>query len=117
MQAYFKNQPIFGSFSSNMTFEGSLPAVTLQADAWDENNEQTVTIPGVLADESKQLVISTPTSANQNAFYAAGIRMVSQSTDAVTFRCNGVPEEDLTVYVALINAKASGDPESVRRVD
>lgn len=102
--------------SSNITFEGSLPSVVLQADGWDENNEQTVTIPGVLADESKQVILPTPASVNQDAFYAAGIRIISQSVDAVIFRCNSIPDEDLTVYVAVMKPKSSDDSDSVEGV-
>lgn len=106
---------LFTGSPSNITFEGSLPSVTLQANAWDESNEQTVTAPGVLADESKQIILSAPASIDQDAFYAAGIRIISQSVDSVTFRCNNVPEEDLTVYVAVMKPKVDdgGSSEEV----
>lgn len=113
MQAYFKNQPITPSFSANMIFEGSLPSVTLRADSWDNKNEQTVVVPGVLADESKQMIIPASASTSQSAYYAARIFVVSQSTDALTFRADLIPEEDLTVYVAVMQPKDSGvDDES-----
>lgn len=100
---------------SAMTFEGTLPTVILHADSWNENNEQTVSLPGVMEDESKQMIIPSPASTNQDTFYIAGIRVVSQSTDAVTFRCNNVPEEDLTVYVAVMKPKVDdgGSSEEV----
>lgn len=116
MKFVIDGQEISLGSSQTMTFESTLPTVILQADSWDDNNEQTVTVPGVLADESRQLILPTPAYINQDAFYAAGIRIISQTANAVTFRCNSMPEEDLTVYVAVMQPKVSEDssnPQSI----
>lgn len=62
---------------------------------------QTLTVPGVLADESKQLIMPMPASASQDAYAAAGIACTAQGANSLTFRCQTVPAADITVYVAV----------------
>ena len=84
--------------------------ITLSASAWS-SNQQTVTVSGVLADETKQLIQPAPSSADRSAYIAAGIECVSQAENSLTFTCEEVPSEDLTVYVA-ITLMIDGDSNS-----
>ena len=77
-------------------------AVTLSASGWNSSSKtQTVTISGVLADETKQLITPTPAMESQTAYYNAGIRCTGQSADSLTFTAKTIPTADLTVYVTI----------------
>lgn len=77
-------------------------AVTLSASGWDSSSKtQTVTVSGVLANETKQLITPTPALASQTAYYGAGIRCTNQAADSLTFTAETVPTEDLTIYVTI----------------
>ena len=74
--------------------------VTLSASGW-ASNAQTVTVSGVLADETKQLIQPMPTVASQSAYIEAGIICTAQAADQLTFTCSTVPTADLQVYVVI----------------
>ena len=77
-------------------------SVSLTAAGWDSTAKtQTVAVPGVLADETAQLITPTPAVASQSAYYAAGILCTGQAADSLTFTADTVPTEDLTVYVVI----------------
>lgn len=75
-------------------------SITLPASGWS-NNAQTVTVTGVLADETAQLIQPMPAMASQTTYYDAGILCTGQATNQLTFTCKTVPTADLTVYVAI----------------
>ena len=75
-------------------------AVTLLAASWS-SNQQTVTATGVLADETKQLIQPMPAIESQSFYFAAGIMCTGQAADSLTFSCQTVPTENLTVYVVI----------------
>lgn len=82
-------------------------AVTLTASGWDSSAKtQTVTVSGVLADETKQLITPSPALASQDAYYNAGIRCTNQAADSLTFTAKTIPTADLTVYVTIQEVKA-----------
>lgn len=74
--------------------------VTLPASGWSSNT-QTVTVNGVLADESAQLIQPMPAMASQSAYYGAGVLCSGQAANSLTFTCQTVPTADLTVYVVM----------------
>ena len=74
--------------------------VTLPASGWSSNT-QTVTVSGVLADETKQLIMPVPALASQTAYYEAGILVTGQAANSLTFTCQTVPTAELTVYVVM----------------
>ena len=77
-------------------------SVNLSSSGWASTAKtQTVTVSGVLADETKQLIIPTPALASQEAYYNAGIRCTGQSADKLTFTAKTIPTADLTVYVTI----------------
>ena len=76
--------------------------MTLSASGWNSSSKtQTVTVPGVLADETKQLITHTPALASQTAYYEAGILVTAQAANSLTFTAKAVPETNLTVYVVI----------------
>lgn len=74
--------------------------VTLPAASWSDNR-QTVTVNGVLASETAQLIQPMPAIASQDAYIAAGVICSGQAANQLTFKCSTVPTEDLTLYVVL----------------
>ena len=82
-------------------------SVTLSASGWNSSSKtQAVTVSGVLADETKQLITPTPAIASQTAYYNAGIRCTGQSANNLTFTAKTIPTADLTVYVTIQEVRA-----------
>lgn len=72
--------------------------ITLASGSWSSNT-QTVTVNGILADETKQLIQVNPASASRTAYISAGIICSGQAANSLTFTCTTTPTSDLTVYV------------------
>lgn len=79
--------------------------VTLPASGWSSNT-QTVTVNGVLADESAQLIQPMPAIASQNAYISAGIICSGQGENQLTFTCSTTPTEDISLYVVITEVSA-----------
>lgn len=78
-------------------------SITLPASAWS-NNQQTVSVSGILADESKQKIEPIPataTAGNQAAYYEAGVMAIGQAENQLTFSCSTPPTVDLQVFVVI----------------
>lgn len=74
--------------------------ITLTTSGWSSNT-QTVTVSGVSASETAQLITPTPAIASQSAYYEAGIMCTGQAANSLTFTCQTVPTINLTVYVVI----------------
>ena len=74
--------------------------VTLTTSGWSSNT-QTVTVSGVSATETAQLITPVPAIASQSAYYEAGIMCTGQAANSLTFTCQTVPTSNLTVYVVI----------------
>ena len=79
--------------------------IYLNAAGWS-NNQQTVTVKGVSATETAQLIQPMPAVASQQAYMAAGIYCSGQAANSLTFTCSTVPTQDITVYVAIQEVQA-----------
>lgn len=75
-------------------------AVNLTAAGWS-NNQQTITVNGVSATETAQLIQPMPAVASQQAYMAAGIYCSGQAANSLTFTCSAVPTQDIAVYVTI----------------
>ena len=74
--------------------------VTLSASEWNADTKtQTITVFGVLADESAQLVTSTPLTTSARAYTNAGIALTGREENMVTFTAETIPTEDIKLYV------------------
>lgn len=78
----------------------SSTTITLTTSGWSSNT-QTVTVSGVSADETAQLIMPVPALASQTAYYEAGILVTGQAANSLTFTCSTVPSSNLTVYVVM----------------
>lgn len=77
-------------------------SVTLAAASWNSTAKtQTVTVTGVSATETAQMITPTPALASRTAYYDAGILCTGQAADSLTFTANTIPTADLTVYVVI----------------
>lgn len=74
--------------------------VTLTAAGWS-NKTQSVSVPGVSANEAAQLITPVPAIASQSAYYDAGIRATGQAANSLTFTADTVPTANLSVYVVV----------------
>nr|DAO35990.1 MAG TPA: collagen triple helix repeat protein [Caudoviricetes sp.] len=82
-------------------------SVTLTASGWNSSAKtQTVTVSGVLADESAQVIQPIPAIASQSAYNAAGILATGQAANSITFTASTVPTADLSVYVVITEVTA-----------
>ena len=82
-------------------------SITLSASAWDSSTKtQTVTVSGVLADETKQIITPTPALVSQTAYYEAVILCTGQAANQLTFTAKKIPTIDLTVYVTIQEVSA-----------
>lgn len=87
--------------------------ITLTPDGWTNTmapvepggealgHQQTVTVSGVSATETAQLITPTPAILSQSAYYKAGIMCTNQAANSLTFTCQTVPTSNLTVYVVI----------------
>lgn len=74
--------------------------VTLTVAGWNSTAKtQTVTVSGILADESKQLIIVMPATASMTAYNDAGIQCTGQAANSLTFTATTVPTAAISVYV------------------
>ena len=80
-------------------------SVTLPSTGW-ASNSQTVTVQGVVADETAQLIQPMPAIASQAAYMAAGIYCSGQAANSLTFTCQTAPTENITVYVVMQEVSA-----------
>ena len=82
-------------------------SVTLTASGWNSSAKtQTVTVSGVLADESAQVIQPIPAIASQSAYNAAGILATGQAANSITFTATTVPTADLSVYIVITEVTA-----------
>lgn len=76
--------------------------VTLFASDWDSTAKTlSVTVLGVLEDESKQLIMPMPAGTSMSAYNEAGIQMTAQAANTVTFTADTVPTADVEVWVVM----------------
>lgn len=79
--------------------------VTLSSSAWSSNT-QTVTVSGVSADETAQLIQPMPAVASQDAYISAGIICSGQAANQLTFKCSTAPTEDISLFVVITEVTA-----------
>ena len=73
--------------------------VTLHKVDWVDK-KQTVEVPGILEDESAQLITVNPVQRHIDYYLESGIMCIEQSRDHLKVRCESIPQIDIQVYVA-----------------
>lgn len=74
--------------------------ITLTVGGWS-SNQQVVNVSGVLANETAQIIMPTPALASLQAYQDAGVKVIAQAANSLTFSCSEVPASNLTVYVVI----------------
>lgn len=102
---YTGTESEFNALLANGATKPKYKQVTLLASAWADN-AQTVTVNGVLADETKQLIQPMPAVASQNAYISAGVICSGQAANQLSFTCSTTPTEDISLYVVLTEVQS-----------
>ena len=91
-------------------FMRKVTLVTTGAWSWNYNNkQQSVTVPGVLADTTKQCIYTAPVDTSyDSAWNRCGVLCVAQATNALTFQCSEIPTSAIEVYVTVITLSYKG---------
>lgn len=77
--------------------------VTLTVAGWDSSTkQQTVSVAGVEADETAQLILPMPAAASRTTYNDAGIQCVAQAAGNLTFQCETMPTASIDVYVTVM---------------
>lgn len=76
-------------------------SVTLSAAGWVDN-EQSVTIDGVLADAERCTVITGSDWSSAGVYDICGVCCIAQGDNSLTFQCTYVPDEDIVVNVTVL---------------
>ena len=80
--------------------------VTLTAAGW-RKGEQTVTVTGILADSSAQIVDVCPANKpSADRWAAAGVWCTGQAANSLIFSCDSVPTEDINVNIRMQGVSA-----------
>lgn len=75
--------------------------ITLTATGWNSGS-QTATVSGILEDDSKQVIIPIPISADTDKYYRAGVVATSSGLNKLNFWTRNIPDGNLTVNVIII---------------
>lgn len=76
--------------------------ITLPASGWNSSMKtQTATVAGVLADETKQLIMPMPAGTSMIDYNEAGILMTGRANGSVTFTADTVPSVAVDVWVVV----------------
>lgn len=65
------------------------------------NNSQTISVTGILADETAQKITVAPASASRVVYTDCLVQCIAQAADSLTFTCDEVPGSNLTVYITI----------------
>lgn len=76
--------------------------VRLTAAGWGGGKEQIVSVPGLKGSAAEQLIIPTQPSTSIEKYYNAGIRISARDDTELTFSCETIPTEDITVLLVII---------------
>lgn len=88
--------------------------ITLNNESWYTQSDAssgvitctyTLSLSAVLADESKQLIVVTPTEDSKEPYSIFGVRCASQSAGALVFFADRLPTSNMTVDIAILPAK------------
>lgn len=91
-------EQIVGTATTAKHFAGN---VTLPASGWVDN-QQTVTVSGVLADEEKCTVFVGADWSSAAIRDACGVDCIAQGDNSLTFQCTYIPDEDIVMNVSVL---------------
>lgn len=90
-----------GNFPQEMLSGGvALIPIVLTVDGWVENN-QTVAVERIVADETKQLIQPLPASVSKDVYDECNIQCIAQNDGSLTFSCDNIPAEDVNLFITI----------------
>lgn len=97
--SYFSIGEIISDITTVKYYKENYATVTLSSTGWSAN-EQTVTVTGIIGDES-QVIEANPTlpKTNKTNYVNADIDLTAEGEDSLTFTCETEPTEDITVFI------------------
>lgn len=105
--------PLKKAFTGNFDFSNvsSMKAhmISLLADGWDEENMQEVSIPDILEDVNKQLIIPIPAEDSDDVCKTFGIKPLNQSAGYLSFVAETTPDVDVEIVVFIFEAVSVED--------
>lgn len=93
-----KNVPTKEAFDA---YKAMAKNVNLSSSGWSSSKTQTVTVNGVLADETAQEIMVMPAMSDMTTYHEAGIKATVQAANSLTFTCDTVPTANVSVYVVI----------------
>lgn len=76
--------------------------VTLASGSWGSSGtSQTVSVPGVIANETAQKITVAPAQSSRDTYQSCGVQCVQQNSGNLMFTADSKPSVNLTVYVTL----------------
>lgn len=75
--------------------------ITLYASKWDANQNQTISVKGLLGEEELQLLTPSPIIDSIKTYYDAGILLTNETDESVTFSALVVPTEDIKLFLTI----------------
>lgn len=78
-----------------------LAAVVLTVSGWSENT-QTVSVPGVVANQNAQAVVTAAVPASLKDYQENFIQLTEQGDGTLTFTCEYVPIKSIAVNVLIL---------------
>lgn len=90
----------FNEILANTALKPKAILIAILESEWSDDT-CTVMVPGVLADESKQLIYVMPTIESQEVYFNAGILCINQGLDELTFKALITPTDSIRLYIIL----------------
>ena len=90
-----------GESSPGSSAGHSIKNITVPAAGW-VNNEQTVTVNGVLADPARCTIIVGPDWSSADVCEICGVDCIAQGDNSLTFQCSYVPDEDVVINATIL---------------
>ena len=79
----------------------SVTQITLTTAAWDDATlSQTVTLNGISADENSQMISFFPVPSSMKNMIESGVYCSAQAENSLTFSCDIIPIDDVTLTVS-----------------
>lgn len=96
-----ENDAVPKSFVTSYAVTMNVVTATMSSSGWS-NQEQTVNVSGVLADENKQSIISVAAPTSLKAYLDNNVNLTAQGAGKLTFACDNVPTSDITVNILML---------------
>lgn len=78
--------------------------IMLPVSGWETFGTQTIECDGVNENEYTQLIILQPIPSRAQQFYDAGVKIIDQHENTLTFKVDNMPTSDIVVRIVIFNS-------------